>query len=351
MALHDLVAQARSACTRWEFATDEYHSFDPLAVELQAHSGAIRGRLLTKEPASGEYFRFGFAANGGLRFSELVKSLPFIECRYGDAKDSICVAAGGGSARNEKLVSVALRSMIGDDYLVARWGARGRWRVMLYKLDGEGRPKTVTDWTTNVRIVTAAEYDSLGRLSSLIDRDSGYVQWRRPSSSVREMLVWYEGRLYTALEPVLEHAAQALDAVVLALAYNGGGGEGLLPPQVAATSIRLMRQAAPGSPFDPHNMCGDIRGDEEPGLRIGDEQLLEVSRAIGFEVGADTERVTAMLRRVAKRLSRKTWLRSNGARGPVAVFVANLDAGEWDRDFAACVSRRQRRALKKGVGG
>jgi len=162
------------------------------------------------------------------------------------------------------------------------------------------------------------------------------------------MLAWYEAQLYVALKPVLKTAIRTLDAVVVALAYHGGGGD-VLPPQVAATSIRLMRQSGTASPFDPHCMYGDIRGDEEPSLRVGNERLLDVGQAIGFKVGSDTKRIASMLRRVAKKLSKEDWSGSDGAPVPMSVFVVDLDAGAWDRDFASCVSARERRELENVV--
>ncbi|MEQ8461651.1 MAG: hypothetical protein RLO52_33210 [Sandaracinaceae bacterium] len=337
----DVVSAARSRCDRWELATDEYFSFDPLDVELRAHAGASRGKPLTSEPTRGGFYRFGFDADGELIVTERVSRFALVECLFPECDDSVAVEIAPNG--RHRLRSVRVRESGPSFHWVVAFGGREDWSVRRYDLDATGHAVRVVESTPLATVGAEVEYDALGRPIAIVDQPSAAVRWSRPTAGLRELLAWYENALVDALEAPIAHAVRDHDAVVVALAYGGGGGD-TLPPELAVATHDMIAAAPPEMALDPHNMIGDRHGDDVPELRIDAPRLAEVGSQITFELGSNAAELRRLLRRVAKALSAREW--AGGKR--IVVYAADLDAANWGADLRAVVGSTRLRAL--GIG-
>lgn len=333
-----LVEQARASCVSWQHASDELFSFDPLDVELRAHAGATRGKLLAEPPKSGDYHRFGFDRAGELAVAERRSRFVTVECRLPDERNTLMVEVAPNG--RHRLSSARLRVVQSEERWVVSSDGRENWAVRRYELDARGRIHRVEEATPMGQAAADIGYDESGAPTVITESGTSEVRWSRPRAGVAQMLAWYERALLAALEEPITYAAQHLHAVTAALVYSGGGGE-TLPPALCVATRAMVQAATPEIAFDPHNMIGDHRGDEVPELRLDDAALIAVGRQISFELGTETEPVRSLLQRVARKLSARRW---TGSRS-VVVYAADMDPGAWEADLRAVVSNAQLAAL------
>jgi len=324
----DWLETAYNQACRYEYATGQYYSFDPLTVEMQAHVGARRGTLgKCNDKAK---WRFGFDESGQLVFAETLNSeADVVGYRHirnlHNINESATISTNLKRKDHVRVVSITVRDRTDDPWVSATVGIGGHWYVDTF-FGGAKPTRIVNTWSNGNSQELEVVWSTGGQPKRIFHAANNVTVWKTPKTTRGDEFDIYSRQLKSSILKVLAETRDVLEFNVVALCLDDMT---LLPPTLCVAKVEFDTSFEWA---DPYSMVGDLTGAEVPALRSLDEAVIFKGEELSRQYADRVDEIEAMLVELARKLSQSCWSQTS-----TIVFVAMLDRAEWAGDVKRTV--------------
>ncbi|MCB9660845.1 MAG: hypothetical protein H6726_24580 [Sandaracinaceae bacterium] len=322
---------ARERAKRFECATGQLYSFDPLSVELQAHVGATRGRPVKCATPRAKW-RFGFDAADELVIAEgaPTSNTSFVHVLNvnDESRDSAVISEDVRGPDHARVRSVVARDRDDDPWLSVTFGEGSRWYVEEYI--GGFRPTRINStWSNGNSQSVSVEWFEDGFPKRMFHFPSGPNLWVSKDVARALTVDSYAHRLVDELLRLLSAARHAIEFNCVALCVDDVAP---LPPTVGVAHVEDFSGFAWA---DPYTMAGAVSGRDEPCLVAYDGKTVSDGNDLNLKLSDRRARVVNILVEVARELTVRLWESDR-----TIVYAADMTKSEWAHDVERSVPSR-----------